>query len=179
MESLLKAVFWTSWVVCILLGSLIGPRSSQAQFVRPLLDGTRNSLTDWAPPLRFASPYLESPIIDDSASVDQPSYGYKVQIARTRQVVEADSILQDYLVWSDTLFTEHRPKGSLDFRTPYYRVSVGNFTEQRVAIFFAETIRRRYPEAWVVQGELDPEFIAPEGTRWITDPTPPAELIQD
>ena len=175
----MKAVFWTSWVICILLGSLIAPRSSQAQFVRPLLDGTRNSLTDWAPPFRFESPYLESPIIDDSASVDQPSYGYKVQIARTRQVVEADSILQDYLVWSDTLFTEHRPKGLLDFRTPYYRVSVGNFTEQRVAIFFAETIRRRYPEAWVVQGELDPEFIAPEGTSWITDPTPPAELIQD
>jgi hypothetical protein len=91
--------------------------------------------------------------------------------------MEADSILQEYLVWSDTLFTEHRPKGYLDFRTPYYRVSVGNFTEQRVAIYFAETIRRQFPDAWVVQGELEAEFLAPDGTRWITDPVAPTEDI--
>ncbi|MDR9447000.1 MAG: SPOR domain-containing protein [Balneolaceae bacterium] len=158
------------WIVVVALGGILFPSTTEAQFVRPLLDGTRNSLTDWAPPSRFESPYLESPTLDDSVRTEQPSYGYKVQIARTRQVMEADSILQEYLVWSDTLFTEHRPKGYLDFRTPYYRVSVGNFTEQRVAIYFAETIRRQFPDAWVVQGELDTQRLAPEGTQWITDP---------
>ncbi|HBD42075.1 MAG TPA: hypothetical protein DC011_00025 [Bacteroidetes bacterium] len=179
MESLMKPSSWIPWIVIVTLGSILFPSKVDGQFVRPLLDGTRNSLTDWAPPVRFESPFLESPTLDDSARTEQPSYGYKVQIARTRQVMKADSILQEYLVWSDTLFTEHRPKGYLDFRTPYYRVSVGNFTEQRVAIYFAETIRRQFPDAWVVQGELEAEFLAPDGTRWITDPVAPVDSIEN
>lgn len=160
------------------VGWFATPVTTLSQSIRPLLDGTRNSLTDWAPPVRVESPFLESPALNDSVDLDQPSYGYKVQIARTRQVMEADSILQEYLVWSDTLFTEHRPKGYLDFRTPYYRVSVGNFTEQRVAIYFAETIRREFPDAWVVQGELEANQLAPEGTRWITDPVAHTDSLE-
>lgn len=82
--------------------------------------------------------------------------GYRVQIYSGQDVQAADTIAADFRVWADTTITGYQPQTYVFFRTPYYRVHVGDFHERDQAIQFSNMVKRFDRDAWVVYDRVEP-----------------------
>ena len=125
-----------------------------------LLDQTRSSLKDQFPKegLTVPEPYtLEIP--GTSIEEADPFAGFRVQIYSTRQVLEADSVKDQFRVLSDSLFTGYQPEAYIRFRSPYYRVRVGDFSSRERAITLSGLLKSWYPDAWVVYEQIEPSRV--------------------
>ncbi len=85
--------------------------------------------------------------------------GFRVQIASTRDMSEADQYQEDFTAWADTLDFDAKPESYISFRQPNYRVHVGDFLSRSDAIAFSEIVKQKFEEAWVVRDQIDTSVI--------------------
>ena len=125
-----------------------------------LLDQTRSSLKDQFPKegLTLPEPYTQE-IPGTTVEEADPFAGFRVQIYSTRQVLEADSVKDEFRVLSDSLFTGYQPEAYIRYRSPYYRVRVGDFSSREKAITLSGLLKSWYPDAWVVYEQIEPSRV--------------------
>lgn len=82
--------------------------------------------------------------------------GYRIQIYSGQNVAEADTIEANFRAWADTTIVGYYPETYMFFRTPYYRVHVGDFHERERAIMFSNIVKRYFKDAWVVYDKVNP-----------------------
>lgn len=85
--------------------------------------------------------------------------GFRVQIASTRDMSEADQYREDFIVWADTMDFDTKPEAYISFRQPNYRVHVGDFLSRSDAITFSEIVKQKFEEAWVVRDQINTSVI--------------------
>ena len=92
------------------------------------------------------------------------SEGFRIQILSTRNVAQADSVRDDFRLWSSQQIENQHVDAYIFFRQPYYRVRIGDFSSRSNAIEFSQLLKPRYPEAWVVHDRIVPENVMPDST---------------
>ena len=128
-----------------------------------LLFQSRSYLSDRFSTIEHDMPetYLKE-VIQNERQMDN-SEGFRIQILSTRNVAQADSVRDDFRLWSS-----QRLEGDIEayifFRQPFYRVRVGDFNNRSRAIEFSQWVKTRYLEAWVVHDRIEPNHILPDST---------------
>lgn len=82
--------------------------------------------------------------------------GYRVQIYSGQDVSIADSTARWFRAWSDTTINGYQADTYTFFRSPNYRVHVGDFHDRDRAISYATLLKRRFRGAWVVYDRVNP-----------------------
>ncbi|MEX0685996.1 MAG: SPOR domain-containing protein [Balneolales bacterium] len=85
--------------------------------------------------------------------------GYRVQIISTRNLQEVETIETEFLTWMRENEISPMHESYIRFRQPYYRLHLGDFRSRAEAIQFSQIVRQKYPNAWVVPDQIDPEAI--------------------
>ena len=81
--------------------------------------------------------------------------GYRIQIYSGQSVIAADTLAANFRVWADSTVVGYQPDTYTFFRTPYYRVHVGDFHERERAISFSNIVKRYFKDAWVVYDRVN------------------------
>lgn len=114
------------------------------------------ALTNREIPMEYQQEYVE-----DESNVDIYA-GFRVQILSTRDVVEADTVRDNFIVWADSTIAGFEPDAYVLFRPPNYRVRAGDFRNREQAIEFSRLLKNRYPDAWVVHDRISPDSVPPD-----------------
>ncbi|MCP9289979.1 MULTISPECIES: SPOR domain-containing protein [Gracilimonas] len=141
-------------------------RSENEKLVSNLnLESYRTQLSD-------AYAYRENKIPDGfnqikvQQEVEKDLYeGYRVQIYSGQSVVQADTTAANFRAWADTTIVGYQPDTYTFFRTPYYRVHVGDFHERDRAILFSNIVKRYFRDAWVVYDRVNPTRVPADTTE--------------
>lgn len=102
--------------------------------------------------------FLKKDTSDASLNSD-PFDGYRVQILSTRDVELADSVANEFRMWSDTTITGYTAQSYVSFNQPFYKVHIGDFQERDRANSFSRLVKPKYPEAWVVHDRIEPSNV--------------------
>lgn len=97
--------------------------------------------------------------VDVAISQANANAGFRVQVISTQDVGEAENIRTQFNVWLDEEASEYNANTYILFRQPYYRLHVGDFKSRADAIEFAQVVKRKFPDAWVVFDTIDPNSI--------------------
>lgn len=92
--------------------------------------------------------------------------GFRIQIYSGQDVYEADTVASTFRAWSDTTIVGYQAETYTFFKTPYYRVHIGDFHNRDKAFTFSKMVKRLFKDAWVVYDTVDP-FRVPEDTAQI------------
>ena len=92
--------------------------------------------------------------------------GYRIQIYSGQNVFDADTIASQFRAWSDTTISGYQAETYTFFKTPYYRVHVGDFHNKELALTYSKLVKRFIRDAWVVYDTVDP-FLVPSDTTKI------------
>lgn len=118
----------------------------------------------------FATAESEIPAVfrqeSQQRDIGDPYQGYRVQLLSTRNVDSADSLANEFRFWAEEAFDDYVPKVYVLFRQPYYKVHVGNFQFHEQAMKLNQFIKQRYPDAWVVPDEVEPNLVPPRDIRF-------------
>lgn len=135
---------------------------AKEELPRPKVDidfrSYRSSLRDQYANVRTSVPdaYLE---VEEEEEREISNSGFRVQIASTRDVQEADEIEARFKEWADEMGFEVKPEVYIIFRQPNYRVHVGDFLRRPDALRFSEIVRQEFDNAWVVRDRINPHII--------------------
>lgn len=87
-----------------------------------------------------------------------PEEGYRVQITATQKKSQAAAVVDTFRTWYSKQKYDstmgYRPDSYTFFKPPYYRVQVGDFTDRTMAIGFAQLVKQKYPDAWIVHDRI-------------------------
>ena len=92
--------------------------------------------------------------------------GFRIQIYSGQDVFEADTIASRFRAWSDTTIVGYQAETYTFFKTPYYRVHIGDFHDRERAFLFSKMVKRLFRDAWVVYDTVNP-YLVPEDTTQI------------
>lgn len=90
--------------------------------------------------------------------------GYRIQIYSGQDVALADAMAASFRAWADTTIAGYQPETYVFFRTPYYRVHVGDFHDRDRAISFSNIVKRYFRDAWVVYDKVNPFYVPADTT---------------
>jgi hypothetical protein len=90
--------------------------------------------------------------------------GYRIQIYSGQNVDEADTTAAHFRAWADTTIVGYQPNTYVFFRTPHYRVHVGDFHEHERAVQFSNIVKRYFKDAWVVYDKVNPQSVPADTT---------------
>lgn len=124
-----------------------------------LLEKTRTQLSDsyasWTNDIPEA--FQRVPV---NREVERNIYeGFRIQIYSGENVADADTVAGRFRVWADSTMADYQPETYVFFKTPYYRVHVGDFHHRDKAEKFSRIVKRYFREAWVVYDEVDPSYV--------------------
>lgn len=85
--------------------------------------------------------------------------GYRIQVYSGQDVYEADTVASRFRAWSDTTIVGYQAETYTFFKTPYYRVHVGDFHDRDKALDFSKLVKRLFRDAWVVYDTVDPYLV--------------------
>ncbi|MTI88245.1 MAG: SPOR domain-containing protein [Balneolaceae bacterium] len=98
--------------------------------------------------------------------VEQNIYeGFRIQIFSGESVVKADTIAKHFRIWADSTIVGYNPETYVFFKTPYYRVHVGDFHDREKADAFSGIVKRYFRDAWVVYDRVNPNHVPADTTR--------------
>jgi len=97
--------------------------------------------------------------VDVSISQAKANAGFRVQVISTQDVSLAENIRAEFNTWLDEEASEYNANAYILFRQPFYRLHVGDFKSRADAIEFAQVVKRKFPDAWVVFDTIDPNSI--------------------
>jgi len=124
-----------------------------------LLEKNRTQLSD-----RFALHQNDIPdefskkIVEEEPVIN-PFEGFRIQVFSGVSVANADSIASQFRAWSDTTIAGYQAETYTFFKTPYYRVHVGDFHSRKRAIDFSRLVKRKFRDAWVVYDRVNPQRV--------------------
>lgn len=104
--------------------------------------------------------------VDVAVSQANANAGFRVQVVSTQDVREAENLRAEFNAWLDEDASEYNANAYILFRQPFYRLHVGDFKSRADAIEFAQVVKRKFPDAWVVFDTIDPNSIT---TRTATE----------
>ena len=82
--------------------------------------------------------------------------GFRIQIISTENRVAAEQTMARFNEW---IFSneriDYKALAYIQFRQPYYRVHVGDFTSRDEALDYNKSIKRTFRDAWVVHDKID------------------------
>ncbi len=104
--------------------------------------------------------------VDVAISQANANAGFRVQIVSTQDVRQAENIRTEFNRWLDEEVPEYNANAYILFRQPYYRLHVGDFKSRADAIEFAQVVKRKFPDAWVVFDTIDSNSIT---TKTVTE----------
>lgn len=107
--------------------------------------------------------FLQEIVIEERQK--DPSAGFRVQLLSTRSVAEADSVRDYFVAWADTTIEGYEPDAYVIFRSPHYRVRVGDFQDRKRAVNFSGMLKSKYPDAWVVHEQIEPSKVPADTTE--------------
>jgi len=82
--------------------------------------------------------------------------GFRIQIFSGVNVASADTVASQFRAWADTTISGYQPETYTFFKTPYYRVHIGDFHSRERAIEFSQLVKRKFRDAWVVYDRVNP-----------------------
>jgi len=128
--------------------------------LQTLLAENRSKLSDLYASQKHDMPkaFLKSDSSQGSLN-DDPFDGYRVQIVSTRNIQLADSMANQFRMWSDTTISGYSARAYVFFKQPFYKVHIGDFQQRQKANSFSRLIKRRYEDAWVVHDRINPENV--------------------
>jgi hypothetical protein len=85
--------------------------------------------------------------------------GFRIQIISTQDVRLVESMRVEFDTWLDEEVPEYSANSYVLFRQPFYRLHVGDFRSRNDAIAFAQVVKRKYPDAWIVFDTIDPNSL--------------------
>ncbi len=85
--------------------------------------------------------------------------GFRIQIMNTRDVREAESYKRSFDDWASNVFPANFVFTYVLYKQPFYRVHVGDFRSRNKAQEFANRVKERFPDAWVVIDQIVPERV--------------------
>ncbi len=85
--------------------------------------------------------------------------GYRIQIFNTREVREAEAYRNAFEEWAATEFPANTIFSYVLYKQPFYRVHAGDFRSRARAQEFANRVKERFPDAWVVVDQVVPERV--------------------
>jgi len=92
--------------------------------------------------------------------------GYRIQIISTSRKDTAEAILHrfnDWIFQQDNI--AYKAHAYIIFKQPDYRVQVGDFLTQNNAARFARVLKqKKYPDAWIVRGKINPSNVPADST---------------
>ena len=134
------------------------------------LDTYRSTLSDTYQNKSNTVPegYAQIKVEEEDKGEENLFEGYRVQIYSGQNVAFADTIASIFRAWSDTTIVGYQAETYTFFRTPYYRVHVGDFHDRDKAIYFSNLLKRRFREAWVVYDRVDPWSVPSDTTMIYT-----------
>jgi len=92
-----------------------------------------------------------------STTVDSRNrQGFRVQLLSTQNRIDAEIVLENYKIWLASQQIDHKPKGYIHFRAPFFRIHVGDFYERNDAFELVKLLKNQFPDAWVVADTIDP-----------------------
>lgn len=91
--------------------------------------------------------------------------GYRIQVYSGQDVFEADTVASRFRAWSDTTIVGYQAETYTFFKTPYYRVHVGDFHDRDKALEFSKLVKRLFRDAWVVYDTVDPYLVPADTTQ--------------
>jgi hypothetical protein len=89
----------------------------------------------------------------------QRNAGFRVQIISSQDVREVEMVRAVFLEWLFDHVKDYDPEAYILFRQPFFRLHVGDFRSRSDAIAFNNIVKRRFPDAWVVHDQINPENI--------------------
>lgn len=104
--------------------------------------------------------------VDVAVSQANANAGFRVQVISTQDVRQAENLRAEFNTWLDEEASEYNANSYILFRQPYYRLHVGDFKSRADAIEFAQVVKRKFPDAWVVFDTIDPNSIT---TKTVTE----------
>ncbi len=90
--------------------------------------------------------------------------GYRIQIFSGEDVIGADTTAGNFRAWADTTLSGYQPDTYVFFKTPYFRVHVGDFHNRDKAIQVSNLVKRYFKDAWVVYDNVNPEKVPADTT---------------
>lgn len=138
------------------------PESSQTAQAKPkdileedLLAPYRSSLGDVLYVLmqQQVNPYDIRPVAEDT--IPKGDAGYRIHLISTTDRVTADTLYKRFKVWADsTSDIDFKLYGYFEFRSPSYRIHIGDFYSLVDANKLAARIQSLFPDAWVVRARI-------------------------
>lgn len=97
--------------------------------------------------------------VDLTAAGANANTGFRIQIISTQDVRLVEDLRIEYNKWMAEEIEEYDAESYILFRQPFYRLHVGNFRSRTDAIEFAQVVKRKFPDAWIVFDTIDPNAI--------------------
>ncbi len=97
--------------------------------------------------------------VDVAISQANANTGFRVQVVSTQDVREAEDLRTEFNTWLDQEASEYNANAYILFRQPFYKLHVGDFRIREEAIEFAQVVKRKFPDAWVVFDTINPNSI--------------------
>lgn len=125
-----------------------------------LLSSNRSTLSDLHLTQQHDMPpaFLKKKTDNESIN-NNPEDGYRVQILSTTNIDLADSVAIAFRTWADSTIKGYTAESYTSFNQPYYRVHVGDFQDRSKANSFSKLVKNRFPDAWVVHDQIEPESV--------------------
>jgi hypothetical protein len=99
---------------------------------------------------------FQSDVMTSQASANS---GFRIQIISTQDVRLVEGMRVEFDNWIDEEVPEYNANSYILFRQPFYRLHVGDFRSRNEAIAFAQVVKRKYPDAWIVFDTIDPNSL--------------------
>ncbi len=85
--------------------------------------------------------------------------GYRIQIFSSRDVREAEAYKVAFEEWASLELEPNTVFSYVLYKQPFYRVHAGDFRSRNKAQEFANRVKERFPDAWVVVDQVIPERV--------------------
>jgi len=83
--------------------------------------------------------------------------GFRIQIISSQEVAVVEEARRTFNQWLYEDAADYQAETYILFRQPYFRLHVGNFKSRANAIAFNTLVKRKFPDAWIVHDQIDPE----------------------
>jgi hypothetical protein len=95
-------------------------------------------------------------VVTTGTTLTQSRQGFRVQLLSTQNRNDAEIMLENYKIWLASQRMDHKPKGYIQFRAPFFRVHVGDYHDRNDAFELVKLMKGQFPDAWVVADTIDP-----------------------
>lgn len=83
--------------------------------------------------------------------------GFRIQIISSQEVTIVEEARRAFNQWLYEDVADYQAETYILFRQPYFRLHVGNFKSRAKAIEFNTIVKRKFPDAWIVHDQIDPD----------------------